>query len=97
MNSKAAFLDRDGVINRKVQGDGYVTRWDDMHFLPNIADSIASLNRAGFKVIVITNQRCVAKGLITSQALEAIHQKMCEWLAAQGAQVDGVYYCPHEK
>jgi D-glycero-D-manno-heptose 1,7-bisphosphate phosphatase len=97
MNRRAAFLDRDGVINRKPPGDGYVTRWEDMHFLPDVHNSIALLNRAGLQVIVVTNQRCVAKGLITSQALDAIHQEMREWLSARGAKVDGVYYCPHEK
>jgi D-glycero-D-manno-heptose 1,7-bisphosphate phosphatase len=97
MSSRAAFLDRDGVINRKLLGDGYVTRWEDMHFLPGVAKCIALLNRAGFRVIVVTNQRCVAKGLVTSQALDAIHGEMCKWLAAKGARVEGVYYCPHEK
>jgi len=97
MNRKAVFLDRDGVINRKMPGDGYVIRWEDMHFLPDISKSIALLNQAGFRVIVVTNQRCVAKGLITSHALDALHRRMCEWLALEGAKVDGVYYCPHEK
>ena len=97
MINRAAFLDRDGVINRKPPGDGYVTRWEDMHFLPGVAKSIALLNQAGFQVIVVSNQRCVAKGLVTSQALDSMHQQMCEWLAAAGAKIDGVYYCPHEK
>jgi len=97
MNRRAVFLDRDGVINRTMPGDGYVTRWEDMHFLPGISRSVALLNQAGFRVIVVTNQRCVAKGLITSHGLDALHRRMCEWLAAEGAKVDGVYYCPHEK
>ena len=96
MKSKAAFLDRDGVINRKPPGDGYVTRWEDMQFLPGVAESISLLNHAGYQVIVVTNQRCVARGLVTSQAVDSIHQQLCEWLAAAGAQIDGVYYCPHE-
>ena len=95
--SRAAFLDRDGVINRKAPGSGYVTRWEDMHFLPNVAKSIALLNQTGFLVIVVSNQRCVAKGLVTSQALDSMHQQMCDRLAAEGAKIDGVYYCPHEK
>ena len=95
--SRAAFLDRDGVINRKAPGDGYVTRWEDMHFLPNIAKSIALLNQTGFRVIVVSNQCCVAKGLITSQALDSMHQQMSDRLAAEGAKIDGIYYCPHEK
>lgn len=97
MSSRAAFLDRDGVINRKPPGDGYVTRWEDMHFLPNVAESIALLNQAGFRVIVVSNQRCVAKGIVTPQTLDSIHQQMCDWLATAGAKIDGVYYCPHEK
>jgi D-glycero-D-manno-heptose 1,7-bisphosphate phosphatase len=97
MSSRAAFLDRDGVINQKPQGNGYVTRWEDMHFLPGVAESIALLNQARFRVIVVSNQRCVAKGLVTSQTLDSMHQQMCGWLSAAGAKIDGVYYCPHEK
>ena len=97
MINRAAFLDRDGVINRKPTGDGYVTRWEDMRFLPGITRSIVLLNQAGFRVIVVTNQRCIAKGLVTSETLDFIHQQMCDWLGAEGAKVDGVYYCPHEK
>jgi D-glycero-D-manno-heptose 1,7-bisphosphate phosphatase len=95
--SRAAFLDRDGVINQKLPGVGYVTRWEELHFLPDVAKAIALLNRAGFRVIVVSNQRCVAKGLVTPAAIEAIHQRMIEELAAKGAIVDGIYYCPHEK
>jgi D-glycero-D-manno-heptose 1,7-bisphosphate phosphatase len=97
MSNRAAFLDRDGVINRKPPGDGYVTCWEDMHFLPGIGKAIALLNQAGFRVIVVSNQRCVVKGLVMSQALDSVHQQMCDWLAAAGAKIDGVYYCPHEK
>jgi D-glycero-D-manno-heptose 1,7-bisphosphate phosphatase len=67
-----------------------------MHFLPGVAKSIALLNQAGFRVIVVSNQRCVAKGLVTVQALDSMHQQMCDWLAAAGGKIDGVYYCPHE-
>jgi D-glycero-D-manno-heptose 1,7-bisphosphate phosphatase len=95
--NRAAFLDRDGVINRKPPGGGYVTRWEDMYFLPGVAESIALLNQTEFRVIVVSNQRCVARGLVTSQALDSVHQQMCEWLAAAGAKIDAVYYCPHEK
>jgi D-glycero-D-manno-heptose 1,7-bisphosphate phosphatase len=97
MNSRAAFLDRDGVINRKAPGNGYVTRWEDIQFLPGIAEAIALLNNAGFRVVVVSNQRCVAKGLVTSDTLDSIHRQMCNWLAAAGAKIDAVYYCPHEK
>jgi D-glycero-D-manno-heptose 1,7-bisphosphate phosphatase len=95
--SKAVFLDRDGVINRKAPEGDYVIRWEEMTFLPGVVDAISLLNKAGFRVIVVTNQRCVAKGLITAQALESLHQQMCNALARDGARIDAVYYCPHEK
>jgi D-glycero-D-manno-heptose 1,7-bisphosphate phosphatase len=96
MNRRAAFLDRDGVINRKPPEGQYVTRWEEMHFLPGVAKAIGLLNRAGFRVIVVSNQRCVAKGLLTACEMDSMHQRMCDGLAATGATIDEVYYCPHE-
>ena len=95
--NRAAFLDRDGVINRKAREGEYVTRWEEMQILPGVGEAISLLNGAGFRVIIVSNQRCVAKGLISSVDLEALHQKMCSVLASDGATIDGVYYCPHEK
>jgi D-glycero-D-manno-heptose 1,7-bisphosphate phosphatase len=94
--NKAVFLDRDGVINQKPLEGMYVTRWEDFHILPGVVESIALLNRSGFLVIVITNQRCIAKGLMTERELENMHERMTDQLARSGAAVDGVYYCPHE-
>jgi len=94
---RAVFLDRDGVINRKAAEGAYITRWEDFHLLPGAAEAISLLDRAGWSVIVISNQRCVAKGLLTIAELEAIHQKMRAELARSGAKLDGIYYCPHEK
>ncbi len=94
---RAVFLDRDGVINRKPPEGQYVTRWEDFHFLPGVVESIALLNQAGFSVIVVTNQRCVAKGFITIADIEKMHKLMSDSLARAGAALDGVYYCPHEK
>jgi D-glycero-D-manno-heptose 1,7-bisphosphate phosphatase len=93
---KAAFLDRDGVINRKAREGEYVTRWEEMQILPGVSDAIGLLNRAGFRVIVVSNQRCVAKGVITTADLEALHRRLCEVLAGAGATIDAIYYCPHE-
>src|ERR1039457_849329 len=94
--SRAAFLDRDGVINQKAPDNGYITRWEDMEILPGVGEAIALLNRAGFRVIVVTNQRCIAKKLITTDELEALHQRMRDDLSLAGATIDEVYYCPHE-
>ena len=89
-------MDRDGVINRKAPEGQYVTRWEDFHVLPGVIEGIAQLNRAGFSVIVVTNQRCVAKGLLTEAELEKLHQRMSDHLAQVGATIDAIYYCPHE-
>ena len=94
--NRAVFLDRDGVINRKAPTeDEYVTRWEEMAILPGVAEAVARLDRVGFQIIVVTNQRGVSKGLITTAELESIHQRMCEHLALAGARIHAVYYCPH--
>lgn len=94
--NKAAFLDRDGVINRKARKGEYITCWEDVQFLPGVVEAIISLRRTRFRVIVITNQRCVAKGQITIPELERLHQRMIDELTKEGAIIDGIYYCPHE-
>jgi len=95
--NRAVFLDRDGVINRKPPEGQYVTRWEEMQFLPEVPEAIALLARAGYCVFVVSNQRCVAKGLLTQGELESIHQRMCQELADAGAVITKAYYCPHEK
>jgi D-glycero-D-manno-heptose 1,7-bisphosphate phosphatase len=94
--NRAAFLDRDGVINVKAPEGQYVTRWEEVRFLPGVAAAISRLNKSGFRVIVISNQRCVAKGLVTSAEVEALHRKICKELADLGAVIDAVYFCPHD-
>src|SRR5258708_15767421 len=94
---RAAFLDRDGVINRKPPEGQYVTRWEEMEFLPGVPEAISLLTHAGFYVLTVSNQRCVAKGLLTASQLESIHNRMCQELAAAGAVITKVYYSPHEK
>jgi D-glycero-D-manno-heptose 1,7-bisphosphate phosphatase len=94
--TRAVFLDRDGVINQKPIEGQYVTRWEDFHILPGVIEGIVLLNRAGFRVIVVTNQRCVAKGLLTVTELEKMHERMTDFLVRAGATIDGTFYCPHE-
>jgi D-glycero-D-manno-heptose 1,7-bisphosphate phosphatase len=94
--TKAVFLDRDGVINQKASDGEYITRWEDFHILPGVFEGISLLNQAGFSVIVITNQRCVARGLITEARLEKLHSQMTDFLARAGAAIDDIFYCPHE-
>ena len=94
--NRAVFLDRDGVINRKAEAGGYVTSWAQMEFLPGVSEGIRLLNEAGFQTVVVTNQRCVAKGLITREELEALHQKMRDHIKSLGGTIDDIFYCPHE-
>jgi D-glycero-D-manno-heptose 1,7-bisphosphate phosphatase len=94
--NKAVFLDRDGIINRKPEEGEYITSWDDFHILPGVADAITLLNKAGYKVVVVTNQRCVAKDQLAVTDLETIHEQMLQALSRAGAKLDGIYYCPHD-
>ena len=94
---KTVFLDRDGVINRKMPEGQYVTGWEHFHLLLGVPESIAALNRKGLRVIVVTNQRGIALGLYSSADVEAIHAKLQSVLAESGAHVDGFYFCPHDK
>jgi D-glycero-D-manno-heptose 1,7-bisphosphate phosphatase len=95
MDISAVFLDRDGVINR-LRSD-YVTSWDEFEFLPHAKDAIRMLNEAGLRVVVATNQRAVARGLLSVEELTSIHENMRAELASAGATVDAIFYCPHDK
>jgi D-glycero-D-manno-heptose 1,7-bisphosphate phosphatase len=94
--TRAVFLDRDGVINRKPAEGKYLTCWEEFQILPGAIEGITRLNRAGFFVVVVTNQRCVAKGLLTTTELEVLNQRMSNFLTRAGATINAVYYCPHE-
>jgi D-glycero-D-manno-heptose 1,7-bisphosphate phosphatase len=89
---KAVFLDRDGTV---VVERGYITVPDAIELLPGVAPAIARLRTSGWKVFLVTNQGCVAKGMITEEELSAIHLRMVAMLAEGGAVLDGIYYCPH--
>ena len=91
------FLDRDGVVNEKVPEGSFVTRWDDFHLLPGVPEAIARLNRAGMRVLVVSNQRGVALGRYSPEDVAAIHARLQQELAAHGAHVDAFYFCPHDR
>jgi D-glycero-D-manno-heptose 1,7-bisphosphate phosphatase len=90
------FLDRDGVLNRKLPEGEYVTGWEQFQWQPGAVEAIARMNRAGMTVILVSNQRGIALGLFTHEQLELIHKNMRADLAQSGARLDAIYFCPHD-
>jgi D-glycero-D-manno-heptose 1,7-bisphosphate phosphatase len=87
----ALFLDRDGVLN---EDQGYVHRWEDFRWIPGAKATIAAFNRAGWLVIVVTNQSGVGRGYYTEDAMHALHARIREDLAQSGARIDAFYHAP---
>jgi len=88
----AIFLDRDGTM---IEDAGYLTRAEDIAFFPWTVDAVRALNRAGFIIVVVTNQSAIARGLLTEAGLAEIHDRLDELLHAGRASVAAYYYCPH--
>lgn len=94
---EAVFLDRDGVINEVLSHRvRFVNKPSDFYLLEGVGEAIKSLNNMGFKVFVVTNQGGVGLGYMKESALEEVHQKMRDDLAAFGARIDDIAYCPHK-
>lgn len=89
---KAVFLDRDGTINKYV---GFLRNIDDFELINGVAGAIKRINASGYLAIVVTNQPVIARGEVTFQELEEIHNKMETLLGLDGAYLDAIYYCPH--
>ena len=89
---QALFIDRDGTINKYV---GFLRNIDDFELIPSTVDIIKKANSDGELVIVITNQPVIARGEVTWEQLEEIHNKMETLLGEQGAYVDDIFICPH--
>ena len=89
---KAVFLDRDGTLNVDV---GYLHQLEDLELFPWTGDALRLLQRAGYTLIVVTNQSGIARGLIKPEFVEICHAEMRRRLQSAGADLDGLYSCPH--
>ena len=89
---KAAFLDRDGVINRDT---AYIADWSEFEFLPGAIEGMRLLQEAGYKLIVVTNQSGIARGIFSESTYQMLTAKMKATLAEHGVVLTEVYFCPH--
>ncbi|MDP4281437.1 MAG: HAD-IIIA family hydrolase [Bacteroidota bacterium] len=93
-NRWTLFLDRDGVINRRIVGS-YVTKWSHFEFLPGVLDAFRILAGIFPRIFVVSNQQGVGKGIMTDEEVAEIHRKMVDEIAQSGGRIDRVYYCPN--
>lgn len=89
----AVFLDRDGTLN--VEREGYIADPDDLELMPGAVDAVRRVNESGWMAVVVTNQSGVGRGIVTPDALTAVHNRLDDLLSAGGARLDGIFYCPH--
>jgi D-glycero-D-manno-heptose 1,7-bisphosphate phosphatase len=90
----AVFLDRDGVLieNRS----DYVRDWSQVSVFPDTPAALSNLHSAGYKIVIVTNQSAVGRGLITIEKAEEINQRLVDNLQRDGGHIDAVYMCPHQ-
>ncbi len=87
------FLDRDGVINKRIFG-GYVQHPEEFEFLPHVPESLALFSQIFGRIIVVTNQQGIGKRIMSETQLYAIHRKMTDEVEKAGGKIDAVFYCP---
>ena len=92
MSDKAIFLDRDNTL---INDPGYINHPDQVKLLDGVAEALIELKALGYKLIVVTNQSAVARGIITEKILGEIHDRLEELLAEKNAFLDRIYYCPY--
>jgi len=92
-NTWTLFLDRDGVINKKID-KSYVLNWDEFEFMDGVLETMPKLAKLFPRIVVVTNQQCIAKGLITEDELNEIHQNMMNMIELNGGRIDAVYFAP---
>jgi D-glycero-D-manno-heptose 1,7-bisphosphate phosphatase len=92
-NTWTLFLDRDGVINRRIIG-GYVRTWDQFVFIDGVKEALNILSGMFGKIFVVSNQQGIGKGLMTENELQLVHSKMVETIEAAGGRIDRTYHSP---
>lgn len=92
-SSWSLFLDRDGVINKRIVDD-YVKKWDEFEFLDGVIDAIKKFSSVFGKIVVVTNQQGIGKGLMRPEDLELIHRNMMYELTYFGGRIDRAYHSP---
>lgn len=92
----AVFLDRDGVLNVRPPEHEYVTEPGRFVWLPRAAEGVAYLNRSGYRVVVVSNQRGVARGLVERRTLAAVEARITRELRRVGGRIDAFRYCTHD-
>lgn len=95
-NVRIVFFDRDGTINRKMEEGQYVKCWKEFEFLPNVFFVLRTIKQRGYLTALVTNQRCIAKKIISTNKLHQIHEKMQFELNKHNCLFDQIFYCPHE-
>ena len=93
-NYDTLFLDRDGVINKKLERK-YVCNFLEFEFMPGALKAIADLTNIFNRIIVVTNQQGIGKGIMTEADLNTLHAKMSEKIKGSGGNIHKIYYCPH--
>ena len=88
------FLDRDGVINTKLDGR-YVRNFEEFEFMPGVEFAIANLSKIFKRILIVTNQQGIAKGIMSTEDLNLLHQNMLQQLKITGGSIEKIYYCPH--
>ena len=92
------FFDRDGIVNKSPGPGRYVTRWDDFHLIPEFPVCLRSVLKMGYQAAIVTNQRAVARGLMTLKDLENIHRRLKRLLMRQyGLRLLDIACCPHDE
>jgi len=92
MTKPAVFLDRDGTL---IEERGYLDRMELLELFPWTADALRLLKRAGYTLVVVTNQSAIARGVIDEAFLDQVHHEISARLARGSATIDRYYYCPH--